>query len=322
LTGWRGPYSKRGRKVRSEHKSGSGIASKDANHHQRKEAILIPSTEQDKIDLILSASVHLVSISINRQGMANPHTKSYSGVMGSFCRVDWSKHKNDPSSYPMFRDLVSASEGCKEEGMFQMDLKKAAGLARDYDRVMAARQVDLPRTLNPDGFVFHESRCGSTLVANSLAVVDPVKNRSYSESAPPITALKACGLNGEICPVEKAALLFRDVIYMMGRTDDPDEEHLFFKIQSIGTRSIDVFLAAYPETPWIFVYRDPVQVLMSQLAHGPERANCVHQLSAIPPHKMKTLSGMGLDIRDLSPEEKCALHLVRFFFLFLCINVA
>ena len=70
----------------------------ERNHHQRKEAILIPSTEQDKIDLILSASVHLVSISINRQGMANPHTKSYSGVMGSFCRVDWSKHKNDPSS--------------------------------------------------------------------------------------------------------------------------------------------------------------------------------------------------------------------------------
>lgn len=36
----------------------------------------------------------------------------------------------------------------------------------------------------PRGFVYHETRCGSTLVANMLAGLEP--NRVFSESKPPV----------------------------------------------------------------------------------------------------------------------------------------
>lgn len=36
----------------------------------------------------------------------------------------------------------------------------------------------------PRGFVYHETRCGSTLVANMLAA--PSSNRVFSESKPPV----------------------------------------------------------------------------------------------------------------------------------------
>lgn len=37
----------------------------------------------------------------------------------------------------------------------------------------------------------------------------------------------------------------------------------FFKFQSIMTLSMDTILQAHPEVPWIFVFREPVQVMQS-----------------------------------------------------------
>lgn len=211
----------------------------------------------------------------------------------------------------MYRDLTNNSPSC--ERPFRLDIKKVVDVMRNYDDEREAKGIDLenqvPHSLQPNGFVFHESRCGSTLVANSLAAMNPPAHRTYSESAPPIAAAKACGIGGKNCPEGRAAELLRDVIYIMGRTDDPNETHLFFKIQSIGSKYISVFTEAFPDTPWIYVYREPVQIMMSQLAQGVNRANCVHQLSNVPDEKRKEIESHGKNLDDLSNIEKCALHL-------------
>ena len=67
----------------------------------------MPTTEQEKIDLILSASVHLVSVRAPRQAR-NGKKGSYEGVEGTFCRLDWEKHKNDPSSCEFLGRIVSS----------------------------------------------------------------------------------------------------------------------------------------------------------------------------------------------------------------------
>jgi len=211
----------------------------------------------------------------------------------------------------MFRDLEAASEQCQQT-KFTYDLKKAVDLAREHDEFSRDDADFAPRAMQPSGFVFHESRCGSTLAANALAAFDPIRNRVYSESPPPVSALQACGIPGTDlrCSLDQAAMLFQDVVYLMGRTDDPRERNLFFKIQSIGTRYLDVFLRAFPETPWIFVYRDPVQVIMSHFKDGIGHANCVRQLRDVPASKIEFMTSLGLDMRAIVPEEKCALHLV------------
>jgi hypothetical protein len=180
----------------------------------------------------------------------------------------------------------------------ELDLKQVVHeiRQRDKDRQPKSKQnnVDIndgntSHTLDPTGFVFHESRCGSTLVANSLAAMNPTQHRVYSESSPPIEALRACGFEGEDCPEGRAVELLRDVIYVMGRTDRVEEKALFFKIQSIGSRYLPVFLEAFPDTPWIYVYREPVQIMMSQLANGENRANCVRQLRDVPRKRVEKL---------------------------------
>lgn len=263
------------------------------------------------INRILTAEVHLVDLVFSHRSLGDDVT-SYDGVRGVFCRLEWSKHKTNPSSFPMFRDLQQSSPDCAKT--IQYDLKEIVRLAKIHDENTDS-EVSV---MSPKGFVFHESRCGSTLVANTLAVTHPESTRVYSESGPPIQALQSCGLhmNGakSICSIEQAALLFRDVIYMMGRSDSSEEKNVFFKVQSIGTKNIDVFQKAFPRTPWIFVYRDPVHVMMSHLAHGARSANCVRQLNDIPDYKISQIQSLGRDVRSLNPEEKCALHLVRLLF--------
>mmetsp|Transcript_8700 Transcript_8700/g.13134 ORF Transcript_8700/g.13134 Transcript_8700/m.13134 type:complete len:454 (+) Transcript_8700:111-1472(+) len=281
-------------------------ALRNAARHHRVDAINFRTlSEAERIDLVVEGKVHLKDLKISR-GVQNDE---YTGVMGEFCTIEWHLHKNDPSSYPMFRDLVSNSPSC--EHSFQLDLKKIVDIVRDFDDAQEAKNLGeyIPYTMEPAGFVFHESRCGSTLAANSLAAMNPEAHRVYSESGPPVAAAHACGLGGKDCPAGRAAELLRDVIYLMGRTNDVNEKRLFFKIQSIGTKYLPIFLEAFPDTPWMYVYREPVQIMMSQLKQGEKRANCVHQLKDVPQHRIDALEKDGKDLDLLTAVEKCALHL-------------
>ena len=80
--------------------------------------------------------------------------------------------------------------------------------------------------------------------------------------------MKACGAGQDgdkECDREKSNRLIQDVVYLNGRTNDMRETRMFYKIQSIGTTFIHNLREAFPDVPWIFVYRDPVQVMMSHI---------------------------------------------------------
>ncbi|KAL7447879.1 hypothetical protein ACHAWC_000177, partial [Mediolabrus comicus] len=142
-----------------------------------------------------------------------------------------------------------------------------------------------------------------------MMAMDPLRHRVYSESAPPIAAIRACGELYEECSLESAANLLRDVIYLMGRSADPRETNLFFKFQSISVRNMDVFRMAFPNTPWIYLYREPVEVMMSQLDVPQMRsANCVRSHSHSPLIE-RFVSRSGYQPQDMDDEEWCAIHL-------------
>ena len=201
----------------------------------------------DTMELIKRAELHLVDIHIRSASFSDDTKNKPYTVSASFCHVDWKLHKDDPSSVPMFKYIVDKSKLCRNKET--VDLHEAVQMARDYDLKQLEKTGDddhddhetdeapYVHAMEPKGFVFHESRCGSTLVANSLAAFDPDFTRVYSESGPPVEAAKAFNRDRRDSSIQ----LLRDVIYMMGRTNDPDEEHLFFKVQSIGSKSIWAF---------------------------------------------------------------------------------
>ena len=109
----------------------------------------------------------------------------------------------------------------------------------------------------PTGFIFHMSRCGSTLVSQMLASLP----RNIVMSEPPVvdSVIRAEAANDE----ERVERL-RWVVNALGQRSG-DEENFFIKFDSWSTIDIALIRRAYPDVPWIFLYRDPVEVIVSQM---------------------------------------------------------
>jgi hypothetical protein len=104
------------------------------------------------------------------------------------------------------------------------------------------------------GMVFHMSRCGSTLASQWLAALpDSVV---LSEPEPLDTLLHWPSPDG-------GTELLRALLAALGQPRRDCDRSLFLKTDCWHMVHIDRLLAAFPGTPWIFLYRDPVEVLVS-----------------------------------------------------------
>jgi hypothetical protein len=116
--------------------------------------------------------------------------------------------------------------------------------------------------LPPDGFIFQMSRCGSTLLSQMLAAVP--RNIVVSEAGPIDAVVQAKRQRPDLCDAQHAAWL-RWIIGALGQVRSDKERHFFVKLDSWHTLALPLFRRAFPSVPWIFLYRDPVEVLVSQL---------------------------------------------------------
>ncbi|MBI1686858.1 aspartyl beta-hydroxylase [Caulobacter hibisci] len=106
---------------------------------------------------------------------------------------------------------------------------------------------------SPDGLIFHMSRCGSTLVGRMLGVGATV----LSEAAP-IDAV----VRGDL-PDERKIVLLRGVVAALGRARGAGEGRLFLKLDCWHAMAFDLFRQAFPDAPWVHLYRTPDEVLVS-----------------------------------------------------------
>lgn len=117
--------------------------------------------------------------------------------------------------------------------------------------------------LEPRGFIFHMSRCGSTLVSQMLAALEG--SVALSEAGPIDAVLRAQFRDPSLGDPRRAEWL-RWVVSALSQRRNGDEAHLFIKFDSWSTLELPLIHRVYPDVPWIFVYRDPVEVMVSQLA--------------------------------------------------------
>ena len=84
----------------------------------------------------------------------------------------------------------------------------------------------------------------------------------FSESEPPLKALVSC----DKCTAEQQQHLFHEILRLMSYSTY--HKHLFFKFQSLSVTQMHIALEAFPFTPWVFLFRQPVQVLVSHMEGG------------------------------------------------------
>ena len=150
------------------------------------------------------------------------------------------------------------------------------------------------QTVRP-GFIFHMSRCGSTLIAQMLAALP--QNIVISE-APPLDAI----LRAKDVTEQQRIAWLRGMLSALGQRRNGDEKHFFVKFDSWHTFDLPLIRHAFPEVPWIFLYRDPLQVMASQM-----KQRAIHLVPGV-------VELVGLDIASaaqMPAEEFCARVLSR-----------
>jgi len=148
--------------------------------------------------------------------------------------------------------------------------------------------LDNEPSLDPSGLIFHLSRCGSTLVSRLLGTLPGVV--VVSEPSP-LNAL--LGLDPDRVDGATLVRLVRLLMRALGRRRHGDERHLVLKCTSWNIRRREILAAAFPETPWVWVQRDPADVVASLLANPPGWLG----LGIVPP---QTAQRFGLDPAALS----------------------
>jgi hypothetical protein len=135
------------------------------------------------------------------------------------------------------------------------------------------------RGLAPTGFIFHWSRCGSTLVSQMLASLEHAI--VISEARPIDAVLRANA------PERERVEWLR---WMVNALAQPwhGERHFFIKFDAWHVLHLPLLLRAFPEVPWIFLYRDPIEIMVSQ-----ERQRGVQML----PHALDPVL-FGLDRQE------------------------
>lgn len=157
--------------------------------------------------------------------------------------------------------------------------------------------------LKPSGFVFHMSRSGASQVSRLLASLP--QNIIISRASPVDSILhsvmKSRIANG--APTHANELkdheLLRCLLRVLGQPRRGTERHLVIVFSAWNVLELATVRRAFPDVPWVFLYREPLAALESQM----KQRNSV----TIPGVFLPSALGLPADTANaLEPEEYCA----------------
>jgi hypothetical protein len=157
--------------------------------------------------------------------------------------------------------LLQLSPAAGEEPFWEQALQRCTGRPR------LLPLDDLPEPPGgPAGFVFHMTRCGSTLVSRMLGALPG----RHVLSEPLIFEALLAAENGS---VEERGRWLRQLFGLHTRALCAEGEPLFIKWSSGACRHVYELESAWPDVPKLFIHRDPVEVLVSRLERPPPVAS-------------------------------------------------
>ena len=181
---------------------------------------------------------------------------------------------------PVDADVVDGRPGLRwldmsgvslSEPFFEQTVERAKADGRgevftEFDMLLQLEK--LLDTLEPTGFIFHSSRCGSTLVANACRAVS---NSIVLSEANPIDKLIARFITDAGDKVKESlySVFLRAVVRALGQRRSGDEQHLLIKFACCSFSQIERITRIWPNVRWLFLYRDPIETIVSNLNEIP-----------------------------------------------------
>ena len=145
--------------------------------------------------------------------------------------------------------------------------KKGLGNCFTTDiQLLAREEMTLDNYQNPTGFIFHMSKCGSTLMAKAL---DQPDTQMIIKEATPLHENLWHYLTNDwqdpVAPTDENLRLIRNLIQILGRRRLPKQTSYFVRFRSWNIAFVEIIQQAFPDVPCLFMYRDPVKVMASIL---------------------------------------------------------
>lgn len=162
-------------------------------------------------------------------------------------QVDWCWFGDSPLHQPFFRDAVDDALRLP----FNQAFRRQTPLA-----MLGDWQVSRPG-LAPSAFIFHASRCGSTLISQMLARLD---NHIVISEPPPLDALLRSSL-----PAAARRAAIEGLLSAYGQRRRGVEQRMVIKLDAWNIAELPLLRECFPDTPWLFVYRDPLEIAVSHL---------------------------------------------------------
>lgn len=210
-------------------------------------------------------------------------------------QIEWLKMAQVAFREPFFHQTVERVRGSNQSVFTDLDalLKVAKGA----------------RSLQPTGLIFHTSRCGSTVVANACRALD--STRVIAE-APVIDKLISRLFTDAEAGSSKELIylsLVRAAVQALTRDQSELSRRYFVKFSSASILHIKSLRRVWPEVPFLILFRNPIEVMVSNLRNHPEWMNA-------DSNPATAAAIVGVDVGRLSritEEEFCARALGQYY---------
>lgn len=153
---------------------------------------------------------------------------------------------------PFFEQTI---EACLRHPFNQVFLRRTPIEAlREFHRF----QPGIP----PSGFIFHMSRCGSTLISQLLATLPGAV--VISEADPIHWILRSQAAEPVVSDTVRQDWL-RWMFSALSQRWSGSESRFFVKFDSWSIVDLPLIHSVFPGVPWVFVYRNPIEVMVSHI---------------------------------------------------------
>lgn len=163
--------------------------------------------------------------------------------------VEWCYVGNHRFEWPFFHDTIR-----------HLFSKPIIRLIRFQTSIDVFKQTYIRAGLKPTGFIFHCSRCGSSLLSRMFSSLPQCI--VISEALPIDSVLRSQVQSVDVCK-EDVSLWLKGLIHHYGRPRGPEERYYFIKFDSWHIPHFSIIHQLFPDTPWLFLYRSPEEVLVS-----------------------------------------------------------
>ncbi|WP_110968502.1 sulfotransferase family protein [Pseudomonas huaxiensis] len=165
-------------------------------------------------------------------------------------RVDWCWFGQQRLDQPFFRDSVDDALSLPFNQAFRRQTSLAALSQWQAESAGVA----------PSAFVYHASRCGLTLISQMLAQLD---SHVVVSEPPALDILLRADL-----PRETRLAAIRGLLSAYGQVRSGQERALVIKLEAWNIRERQWLRECFPEVPWLYLYREPLEIAVSHMRQG------------------------------------------------------